>query len=328
MKSAEVLIVGQGLAGTVLGWSLTRAGIEWRMIDAGHERAASRVAAGIINPVTGQRWVKTWRIEELWPETRTAYLSIEQELGVTLWREMRIRRYWRTDKERRVLGAKCARGDLDPYVTAIDHDSCVLAPAARVDVQTMLVESRRRWLKEGRLTEGWVEWRTVSSQDTLTIDCTGAAASRGPFGQLSWAVSKGEVLRIAAPDLAPDTILHRGHWLLPVEQGDAWIGATHEPGVDDLQPTSAARDALLASAAKLTGQHHMPTQHMTGLRLAADDMRPVVGRHPDYPLLGLIGGLGSKGVLYAPWLARQWVEQLLHDVVFDQEVGVGRYFPA
>ena len=84
MKSAEVLIVGQGLAGTVLGWSLTRAGIEWRMIDAGHERAASRVAAGIINPVTGQRWVKTWRIEELWPETRTAYLSIEQELGVTL----------------------------------------------------------------------------------------------------------------------------------------------------------------------------------------------------------------------------------------------------
>ena len=76
MNSSKILIVGQGLAGTVLGWSLDRAGIDWRMIDAGHENAASCVAAGVINPVTGLRWVKTWRVDELWPEAKRFYQNI------------------------------------------------------------------------------------------------------------------------------------------------------------------------------------------------------------------------------------------------------------
>ena len=43
----------------------------------------------------------------------------------------------------------------------------------------------------------------------------------------------------------------------------------------------------------------------TGLRLALLDKHPVAGRCPGDPRLGVLGGLGSKGVLLAPWLARQ-----------------------
>ena len=324
MKRTGILIVGQGLAGTVLGWTLSRAGIDWRMIDAGHATAASRVAAGIINPVTGQRWVKTWRIEEVWPETRNLYLDMERTLGVPLWREMKIRRYWRTDKEQRVLLAKSTRGELAPYVTMIDAQSCVLAPAAQVDVPGMLTAARQRWLAEGRLIEARADWGVNRPQYALVIDCTGAAVRTGPFAAWSFAISKGEVLRVKTRELDSGMIMHRGHLVLPVDNGDAWIGATHEPGVDNLQPTNAARESLLASAHRLTGEVFAPTAHLVGLRLAANDKRPVVGRHPGDPALGIMSGLGSKGVLYAPWLARQWREHLLHGKAFDPAVSITR----
>ena len=88
----DVLILGQGLAGTLLAWECEQAGLTFRIADPGHAGAASVVAAGVVNPVTGLRLVKSWRIEALLPAAREAYRGLEAALGVPLWREMRIRR--------------------------------------------------------------------------------------------------------------------------------------------------------------------------------------------------------------------------------------------
>ena len=324
MPASEVLIVGQGLAGTVLAWTLEQAGINWRMIDAGHDAAASRVAAGIINPVTGLRWVRTWRIDACRSEAKAAYAAMARDFGVPLWREMRIRRWWRTERERRDLAAKCDRGVLAPWVQETNATHAVLGPAAQVDLPALLTATRHRWLGDGRLTEGRFDWSSRAAHGGVVIDCTGAAARQGRFAACGFAVSKGEVLRAALTGLADDTILHRGQWILPVPGADAWIGATHEPGRDDVVPTAAAREKLLASAQRLTGRSVMPTAHLVGLRLAAPDRKPVIGFHPREPRLGVFGGLGSKGVLYAPWLARQWAEHLRTGAAFDPAVDVAR----
>lgn len=324
MPAPEVLIVGQGLAGTVLAWTLEQAGIGWRMIDAGPGAAASHVAAGIINPVTGLRWVRTWRIDACWPEAKAAYAAMARDFGVPLWREMRIRRWWRTERERRDLEAKCARGVLAPWVQEVNATNAVLGPAAQVDLPALLTAARRRWSGDGRLSEGRFDWSSRAGHEGVVIDCSGAAARQGPFATCGFAVSKGEVLRAALTGLADDTILHRGQWILPVPGAEAWIGATHEPGREDTEPTVAAREKLLATAQRLTGRSVMPTAQLAGLRLAAPDRKPVVGRHPHEPRLGICSALGSKGVLYAPWLARQWAEHLRTGAAFDPAIDVAR----
>src|SRR4029078_9025111 len=80
MKETEVIIIGQGLSGTWLSWWLSRAGISFLVIDKPERGGASLKSAGLINPVTGRRWVKTWRIEELMPFAESAY----QQMGETL----------------------------------------------------------------------------------------------------------------------------------------------------------------------------------------------------------------------------------------------------
>src|SRR5687768_11683343 len=120
---ADILILGQGLAGTLLAWEFERAGISFAVVDAGHAQAASRVAAGIINPITGRRLVKSWRVDEWLPAARTAYREIERALGVPIWQEMRIRRFFADERERRVANEKFERGELSPYVDAAPDEN-------------------------------------------------------------------------------------------------------------------------------------------------------------------------------------------------------------
>jgi glycine oxidase len=308
--SAPIFIVGQGLAGTVLGLGFERAGLDFVIADAGHEHAASHAAAGIINPITGRRLVKTPRIEELFPLARTTYREIETQLGVPLWRELKVRRLFRDARERRIFAEKQARGDLAPFAGEADDAGFWIAPAARVDVPALLTATRARWLKAGILRETTVDWAQLDSMFSLVIDCTGAAARRGPFGEMDFAWSKGETLHIEAPGLEPDVILNRGHWLLPLSAGTAWVGATHEAGVDDARPTSAACETLLASAVALTGGPVKLRAQFAGVRLTTADKLPVAGRHPANPQLGICSALGARGALFAPWLAQQWVEHI------------------
>ena len=132
--SCDILIVGQGLAGTLLAWEFERVGIPFKIVDAGHAHGASRVAAGIINPITGQRIVKSWMIDTMLPVARESYTAFEKVLGLSLWREMRVRRLYVNEAERRVLAEKQARGDLGDYARANDGDGFWIEGAARVDV--------------------------------------------------------------------------------------------------------------------------------------------------------------------------------------------------
>jgi glycine oxidase len=326
---ADILIVGQGLAGTLLAWECERAGISFAIADAGHADAASRFAAGIVTPITGRRFVKSWRIDTLLPSARGAYREIETSLGVALWREMRVRRLFADEKERSVAPEKHLRDELAPYVVkAPDAEGFWIEGAGRVDVPALLSATRAHWRANGRLHEEVFHgFEDKAGKFDLIIDCRGLAGARdGAFGFVPWEFSKGQILSVAVEGLAAEVVLNRGHWALPIAPGIAWIGATHEPHFTDLTPDAAGRKQLEESAAKLLGPPFSVTGHFAGVRVNLPDKRPVAGRHPANQQLGICNGLGAKGALWAPMLARQWVNHLTEGVPFDAELAVERFW--
>jgi glycine oxidase len=320
--SSEILIVGQGLAGTLLAWEFERAGIPFNIVDAGHAESASRIAAGIINPITGQRIVKSWRIDTLLPIARESYRAFEKELGLPLWREMRVRRLYLNERERRVLAEKQAKGELADYAGANDGDGFWIEGAAHVDLGAMITAARSRWLAAGLMREQRVEFAAIRHGYDLVVDCTGSG--NGPFNFVPWQYSKGECLTVAIDGLDPDVVLNRGHWILPLGDGRAKVGATHCPARRDLNLTPEARAGLEAGLMAMTTQTFVVTNQHAGVRTYLGDKRPVVGRHPADAGLGVLNGLGAKGTLFAPALARQWVHHLREGVPFDPEVDVAR----
>ncbi len=322
--TSEVLIVGQGLAGTVLAWELERAGIACVIADAGHEQAASRVAAGVLNPVTGQRIVKGWRVDTLLPLARDAYRAMEKELGLPLWRDVRVRRLYLDDRERTVLAEKQARGVLGDYIGGADEEGFWIEGAGHLDLPALLIAARARWKAAGVLREERVDFAQALNEHELVIDCTGA--SGGAFGFVPWAFSKGQILHLDVQGLQPDVVLNRGYWLLPVGERGAKAGATHEPARTDVVPTPDGRAELAKGVNGMNPGPYTITAHEAGVRAYLADKRPAVGRHPANPRLGVLNGLGAKGTLFAPALAQQWVRHLVEGIPFEAELDVARYW--
>jgi glycine/D-amino acid oxidase-like deaminating enzyme len=69
----QILIIGQGLSGSWLSYYLQQLNIDCIIIDEDKSNTASKIASGIINPVTGMRYVKTWMIDEAMPFVTQAY---------------------------------------------------------------------------------------------------------------------------------------------------------------------------------------------------------------------------------------------------------------
>lgn len=327
---ADVLIIGQGLAGSLLAWELERAGISYAIADSGHAQAASRVGAGIINPVTGRRIVKCWKVDTFLPVARETYCALEAELRVPLWRELRVRRFYLDENERRVLAEKQAKGDLAEYAGTTDGEGFWIEGAARVDTAALISAMRTRLRAAGVLREERVDLATARREHQLTIDCTGAAmrpamaTGDGLFRFVPWQYSKGESLTIAIEGLMPNVVLNRGHWLLPLAPGLARVGATHAPSRRDTVLTPEARAALEASARAMSTHDFVVMNHEAGVRVYLADKKPVAGRHPADPRVGVLNGLGAKGALFAPLLARQWASHLQSGAAFEREIDVAR----
>ncbi len=324
----DVLILGQGLAGTVLAWACERAGLGFRIADPGHAGAATMAAAGILNPITGRRLVPAWRFAELRERARETFLGLEAALGVPLWRELRVRRRFADERERRTWAERSARGDFGPWGGAAEPDGFWIEGAARVDLPVLLTAARARWRAQGRLAE--VALTTDEARRATAgavIDCRGVAAA----GDAAWAgvpaeFSRGEMLQVAVAGLAPDVVLNRRHWVLPVGGDAAWVGATHEPGVREAEATAAGRATLEASARDLLGERPWAvTGQRAGVRVNLPDKRPVAGWHPTVRRLGRLGGLGARGASWAPWLAEQWVRHLRDGAAFAEETTTARW---
>jgi len=67
----DYLVIGQGLAGSAIALQLLKRNRKFMVLDQPHQNNSSAVAAGIFNPITGKKWVKTWLAEQLFPYMRT-----------------------------------------------------------------------------------------------------------------------------------------------------------------------------------------------------------------------------------------------------------------
>jgi glycine/D-amino acid oxidase-like deaminating enzyme len=83
-KKLDYLIIGQGLVGTWLSYYAMQAGKTCMVVNDSHTAAASQVASGVINPVTGRRIVQTWMIDTFLPFALKAYSDLGAQLNESI----------------------------------------------------------------------------------------------------------------------------------------------------------------------------------------------------------------------------------------------------
>ncbi|MBC8127623.1 MAG: FAD-binding oxidoreductase [Gloeobacteraceae cyanobacterium ES-bin-144] len=316
------LIVGQGLAGTCLAWELWKRGAEFSLVD-GEIGGSSRMAAGLINPVTGKNFEPSVRIGEFLPQAMEFYADVEKRISLTFWYSLPVLRLAGSEAEWRKMELKSSQPEVSRWIAnncaPVIEDGWLggyeLTGGGRLDTLTFLDASREFFRSIGLYQKLEIAGDDASSNRIWCDGSTGLLT--GKYGPHRCA--KGEILTIRAEDWDASRIrIGGGGWLVPLGNGLFKAGSTYEWNDLDRLPTEAGRVRVEEIVRKLGGGDFQVIDHQAGVRPILRRSEPLIG-----PIGGgdwMFNGLGSKGTLYAPGIAQRLAAWLVDGVEPDAEL--------
>jgi glycine oxidase len=328
----DVIIVGQGLAGTALAWCLAREGQRVLLLDNDATVTSSKIAAGLITPITGQRLILSETFDTMFAaatefyrgcEARTARAFFYLRPAVRLFTSERERQSWQSRQSLPALQPHLADPQSLPLLDAHIADTRgggFVMRAAQLDVPAYLAASRAV-LPHERADIDWAGDVTFDADGVnvghhrarLLISCEGHAAVRNPH--LSWLpfrAAKGDVLVVRCERPLPPVTVHRGIWMAPTTEPHVFrVGSTYDLHNLDTVPSAMARGAIEAKLRAFLRVPYAVIDQHAAVRPILIDIKPAMGLHPRQPRLGFFNGLGSKGALQAPWFAERFTQFLM-----------------
>jgi glycine/D-amino acid oxidase-like deaminating enzyme len=343
----DYIILGQGISGTFLSYYLLKAGKTVLVIDAPQQYTASKVASGVINPVTGRRIVKTWLIDELLPFTWNAYTEIGNLLNVSLIRQCNVLDFHPTLQMQEAFANRQSEDASFLHIPEnqtywqeyfrFNYGIGEISPCWLIDLQTLLHSWRQYLVQHNALLEehfGWkhcevtnekVVYKSITANKILC--CEGAVGTQNPYFQLlPFALNKGEAILAHIPHLPATNIYKQGISIVPWNEEDVfWIGSTYEWNYIDVQPSAAFRSKVEAQLNYWLKMPFTIIDHVASERPANVERRPFVGFHPVHSGIGILNGMGTKGCSIAPFFAQQFTQHLINGSPIEPLANVQRF---
>lgn len=330
----DYLVIGQGLAGSLLAWELIQSGSKVVVLDNGHENA-SQVAAGLINPITGIRFVKADAVDTLLPAARHLYRQLADFFKQDFLVEKPMLRLLRTESEVGRCRKRLQDPHYRPYLDEIKTPEQLNYPldnliAALEQKQTgylltraLLSTLKAYFIDLNSYRQTTFDYREVQFRPSLQwrdlkpkriVFCEGFKAMYNPwFSHLPFQPAKGQILTLETGSALPEYILNYGNWLVPIGTGRFRTGATFERDTIDTTVTESGKHELLQALASINVRLAAATvaDQQANIRPCTQDRQPFIGHHPEHPGLWIFNGFGAKGSLQIPWYSRHLADVLL-----------------
>ena len=334
--AADVIIVGQGICGSLLSWSLLQKDISVRVYDIGADSSATAAASGIINPITGKRFVKSWMVDELFPTAEKMYSEISRTTGADFYEKLPIYKLLGSVKEQNDLSARATEPGYEQYFPKTDiyhldkekikneFGSFLINGGGKMDT-IKFINAYRAFLKtKSILVEEPFTYEQALASKSKVIFCNGfKAAQSGLFTTLPWQIVKGEYLLVRIEDFYTDRIISGDTTISPTAEPDIYYaGATYQWHYETETPTEQYRNEIIESLTKML---HVPFEvisHGSGVRPSARYRRPFIGFHPEHAHIGIFNGMGTKGISLAPYFAEHFADHIVNGKELMAEVDI------
>lgn len=336
-RHLDALIIGGGLAGSLLAWRLLKEGRAVRLIDAplpGHPPAWA-VAAGLAAPVAGQRATLLPDAAETLREARELYHAIEAELDAKFWRPLPLIRCFNDSDEVARWRKRCGEPEFEGFLRELDpaglEASELFQPmiaafeiqqGGHLNINTLVPALHRTLETHGSFQRAHVDYKDIALvgkrvrwqhlEAKHAVFCEGVGHQQNPlFPALRFQATRGEMLELEIEGLPQDRVLYGSHFLIPLGGKRFLCGATYDR--EDLAsgPTPAGRATLEAGLQALLKAPYTITGQRCGVRPNVLGHEAFWQRHPEHPQLWRLNGLGSKGAWSAPRLSAQALRDLL-----------------
>lgn len=340
----DYLIIGQGLAGSILAHTLITRGLRVMVIDNHHTGSSSQVAAGLINPITGPRLSNGEGFAEYYNVAKQYYAKLQYHIKAPVFSQI---------KQTRQLNSQTQEDYLDKRLINPQYHGLITKPkgiekshfkpsvftninihgTATVDTKTLL-RATQSWLAglycyqatklnyaDLTFSEQGVRYQNI--QAGRIIFCEGYQAINNPWlKKLPFKLAKGEILTITAPDL-DSTMLSWEKWLVPDSSAvqTAKLGSNFNWDSLDLTPSSGIKEMLLNSLRQSTTLSNISVRkHEVGIRPSTRQREPFIGALTQLNNAYCFNGFGSKGCLLIPFYAQLLADHLIHQATLPNKV--------
>ncbi len=357
----DYIIVGQGLAGSILAYTLAERGARLLLLDAEREKSASRVAAGVINPITGRNLVKTWLADEAIPPAIAFYQKLSQALGVNLWKNQPINWIIEEAKTWNDFQALSAKENTAKYIAEVSdnpiyhqhlHDAqgaAIFNYSGRVDLRALVAAFRAYFSENQAYPQDILYQQDIFDYEKLSLNssdhidynisyknyrakaiifCQGAVdGHENPyFSYLPFLPAKGETLTVQIKDnpLNNQLLKHKSLMLAPLGEDKYWLGASYLRDFAHDLPTQEEKAELLAQFATFWRGEYDIIEHQAAIRPTVRDRKPFLGRHPKHENIYIFNGMGAKGTYLAPYFAPIMADFILQAKPLPKDVDIRR----
>ena len=331
----DLIIVGQGLAGSAVAVRAISRGYKILVFDDPSRNQSSVIAAGLFNPFTGKKSVKTWLADEIFPSLLQYYPDVERLTGQRFFYPMPLYRPFKSIEEQNEWMGKSADDRFSPYIAGLSTSptfngkvndpfgGIILKQTGYLDTRAYL-DAVRRFLSErgafraGTFDEDLLEigvdiLRYGNVNARKVVFCQGVENTTNRwFKNVPINSLKGEFLTMQC-DWQRDVILNRGVYLVPGARSGEWrVGATYNRDDHEPEVTNAAREELASKLEDLVRMPYTITGQQWGVRPTSPDRKPIIGAHPKNRSLIIFNGFGTKGVSLAPYFSEvlfRWMEK-------------------
>jgi len=344
--TVDYIIVGLGLAGIAFAEELKRQAKTFIVFED-QSQTSSLVAGGMYNPVILKRFTPVWNAKEQLEVALPFYASLEKDFNKEYDKPIDIYRIFKSIEEQNnwsiASDHPALRDFMLPEIAEISSN-CIKAPfklgqltkTGRIMVRDLVSDYRDRLKKEALLIDqtfrheliitwdSYLEYKNIKADKV--VFCEGNGVKANPyFNKLPLTGTKGELITIHAPELRINEIIKSAIFIMPMGEDLYKIGATFNWSDKTNRPTEEGRLELETKLKSVLTCSYSIVDHEAGVRPTTGDRRPLLGVHKDNRRLAILNGMGTRGVMIAPLMAKKLYRFLEEGIELDKEINITRF---
>ena len=342
----DYLIVGSGLAGIAFAETALQNGKTIFVIDNDSQNS-SKVAAGLYNPIILKRFSEVFQAKYQLELLNTFYKSIEDKLLISCDIKLPIYRKFFSIEEQNNWFAASDKPNLAPFLSTkvinkkyIGIDSPFgygeVLHTGYVDTNVLLdnyksyLLSNNFYLKDTFehsdiiFNHNFIQYKDIYARHIVFAEGFGMHANPF-FNYLPLDGTKGELLIIKAPQLNLDVIVNTSVFILPLGNDLFKVGATYNWEDKTNTPTEEGKLELLDRINEILTCDFEIISHFAGVRPTVKDRKPMIGTHKIHDRLHILNGLGTRGVMLGPAMAKDLFDYIEYGIPLERAVDIKRY---
>ena len=343
----DYIIVGVGLAGLSFCEQLKQNNKSFIVFDNASQKS-STVAAGLYNPVVLKRFTSVWKSKLQLEEALPMYKRLEKRLNIKLDYKLPVYRKFASVEEQNNWFAASDQPNLTHYLSTAmvnNTNQYIDAPfgfgevknTGRIDTKCLIEQYKKHLIKDALLKQEafnytnlemdngcFVSYKDVKAKYIVFSEGFGVIKNSF-FKHLPLVPAKGELIKIYAPELKMDFILKSNVFIVPLGKDFYLVGSTYN--WDDLTHNISikARNELLKKLKACITCDFELIEQFAGIRPTVKDRRPLVGVHNSFKNVYVLNGLGTRGVMIGPYIAKQLFDFIERKVPLDREININRF---